>query len=91
MTQPQPLEAAIVLERAKSLIDQLIGVIPQLNELKNLSEEAKKQIEEQITSYALSLRTTKLKPEELAEQSSHQKSATTSTPRHYKNTLGNYY
>ena len=67
MTQAQPLEAAIVLERAKSLIDQLTGVIPQLNELKNLSEEAKKQIEEQITSYALSLRTTKLKPEELAD------------------------
>ncbi len=67
MTQTQPLQAAIVLERAKSLVDQLIGVIPQLNELKNISEEAKKQIEEQITSYALSLRTTKLKPEELTD------------------------
>jgi DNA excision repair protein ERCC-3 len=65
LTQNQPLEAAIVLERAKSLVDQLVGVIPQLNELKNLSEEAKKRIEEQITSYTLSLRTTKLKPEEL--------------------------
>jgi DNA excision repair protein ERCC-3 len=67
LTQAQNLEASIVLERAKSLVDQLIGVIPQLNELKNLSEEAKKQIEEQITSYALSLRTTKLKPEELPD------------------------
>jgi len=62
----QQLEANIVLERAKTLVDQLVQVIPQLNELKSLSEEARKQIEEQITSYALSLRTTKLKPEELA-------------------------
>src|SRR5207249_2914525 len=63
----QQLEANIVLERAKTLVDQLVQVIPQLNELKSLSEAARKQIEEQITSYALSLRTTKLKPEQLAD------------------------
>lgn len=63
----QPLEAEIILERAKHLVDELVGVIPQLDELRNISEAAKKQIEEQITGYALSLRTTKLKPDELGD------------------------
>jgi len=63
----QSLEASITLERAKHLVDELVQVIPQLNELRSLSEDAKKSIEEQITSYALSLRTTKLKPDELGD------------------------
>ena len=63
----QPLEAEIILERARALVNQLVEVLPQLDELKGLSEQARKQIEEQITGYALSLRSTKLKPEELGD------------------------
>jgi len=63
----QSVQAEILLEQAKHLVEELASVLPKVNELRGLTEQAKKQIEEQITGYALSLRTTKLKPEELGD------------------------
>jgi len=55
------------MERVKFLIDQIKSVIPSLDELANVSDEIRDQIQKQIADYALSIRTTKLKPEELEE------------------------
>jgi len=55
----------LALERVKFLVDQIKSVVPHLDELANLSDEVRNQIERQIGEYALSIRTTKLKPEEL--------------------------
>ena len=56
---------ALTLERVRYLIDQIKSVVPHLDELAGVSEEIKNQIQQQISDYALSIRTTKLKPEEL--------------------------
>ena len=55
----------LTVERLKFLVDQIKTILPQLNELTNLSDEVREQIQKQIADYALSIRTTKLKPEEL--------------------------
>jgi len=55
----------LTLERVKFLIEQIKSVVPRLDELANLSDEIRNQIQRQIAEYALSIRTTKLKPEEL--------------------------
>jgi hypothetical protein len=57
--------ASLALERAKYLIEQLKDVVPKLEELANVSDAVKDDIQKQIADYALSIRTTKLKPEEL--------------------------
>jgi len=57
----EPLE----LDRVRFLVDQLKAVIPQLDELASISDEMRSSIQKQIADYALSLRTAKLKPEEL--------------------------
>jgi len=56
---------ALALDRVRFLVDQLKGVIPQLDELANLSDEVREQTQRQIADYALSIRMAKLKPEEL--------------------------
>jgi len=53
------------LERVRFLIEQIKSVIPQLDELARVSDDIKGQIQGQIADYALSVRSTKLKPDEL--------------------------
>jgi len=56
---------SLAVERLKYLVDEIKKALPQLDELTNLSDEVRQQIQKQIADYALSIRTTKLKPEEL--------------------------
>ena len=56
---------ALTLERVRYLIDQIKSVVPQLDELAGISDDIRNQIQKQIADYALSVKTTKLKPEEL--------------------------
>jgi DNA excision repair protein ERCC-3 len=53
------------MERVKALIDQIKQAIPSLEELATATDEIRNSIQQQLASYALSLKTTKLKPEEL--------------------------
>ena len=55
----------LTLERVRYLIDQIKSVMPALDELTEISDKTKQDIQEQIADYALSVKTTKLKPEEL--------------------------
>lgn len=52
-------------ERAKFLLDQLIGVIPYVKELTGLSDEARKNVEQQVAEFALSIKTSKLDKDQL--------------------------
>lgn len=68
----KPIEAekqagvdTLKLERIRYLIDQLKGVAPKLEELANISDDTRNQVQKQVADYALSVRMTKLKPEEL--------------------------
>ena len=49
------------------LITKIQGVIPLLAQLNGISDTAKKEIERQITEYALSIKTSKLDPTQLEE------------------------
>lgn len=59
------IEEDLQLERVRHLVDQIKGVIPQLEELASVSDEVRDRITKQLADYALSIRTTKLKPEEM--------------------------
>lgn len=56
---------ALTLDRVRYLIDQLKSVMPALDELAEISDKTKQDIQRQIADYALSVKTAKLKPEEL--------------------------
>ena len=53
------------MERVKALVEQIKSVIGPLDELASTTDAIRGDIQQQIASYALSLKTTKLKPEEL--------------------------
>src|SRR4030042_3863892 len=53
------------MERVKQLVETIKSVVGPLEELTSATQEIQTEIEQQLASYALSLRTTKLKPEEL--------------------------
>lgn len=55
----------MIMARATYLIEQLKNSLPQIEELASLSEEARTAVTKQISDFALSIRTTKLKTEEL--------------------------
>lgn len=55
----------LALERVRYLVDQIKKVVPQLDELAGISDEVRAHVQKQIADYALSIKTTKLKPEEL--------------------------
>jgi len=52
-------------ERAKFLLEQLIGIIPYVKELTGMTEEARKAVEQQVAEFALSIKTSKLDSEQL--------------------------
>jgi len=52
-------------ERAKFLLEQLLGVIPYVKELTGITDEARKIVEEQVAEFALSIKTSKLDREQL--------------------------
>lgn len=56
---------ALMLERARYLVNQLKSVVPRLEELANISDDTRDKVQKQVADYALSVRMTKLKPEEL--------------------------
>ena len=61
-------EAPIIdlkMERVRALVDQIKAVVGPLEELASTTDEIRNDIQQQIAGYALSLKTTKLKPEEL--------------------------
>lgn len=51
--------------RVRALVDQIKAALPSLEELASTTDEIRGDIQQQIANYALSLKTTKLKPEEL--------------------------
>jgi DNA excision repair protein ERCC-3 len=55
----------LVQERAKFLMEQLIGVIPYVKELTGITDEARKVVEQQVAEFALSIKTSKLNRDEL--------------------------
>jgi len=69
--QIRPREAAqtevvdLKMERVRALVDQIKSVVGPLEELASTTDEIRGEIQQQIANYALSLKTTKLKPEEL--------------------------
>ncbi|MEM2941391.1 MAG: DEAD/DEAH box helicase family protein [Thermoproteota archaeon] len=64
-TDTQSAFKDLQLERLKFLVDKIKEVLPHLEEIASLSQETRKKIETQIADYAISVRTTRLKPEEL--------------------------
>ena len=58
-------EADLKMERVKALVEQLKGILPNLEEIASTTQEIQNDIQAQVAGYALSLKTTKLKPEEL--------------------------
>jgi DNA excision repair protein ERCC-3 len=52
-------------ERAKFLLDQLLGVIPYVKELTGITDEARKIVEQQVAEFALSIKTSKLDQDQL--------------------------
>jgi DNA excision repair protein ERCC-3 len=60
-----PAELDLKMERVKSLVEQLKGFLPGLVEIASTTQEIQNDIQQQVAGYALSLKTTKLKPEEL--------------------------
>jgi DNA excision repair protein ERCC-3 len=59
-----PLDS-IALERVKHLIEQLQHVAPALKELADISIEARKAVERELTDFALSIKTSKLDKDQL--------------------------
>jgi superfamily II DNA or RNA helicase len=55
----------LVQERAKFLMEQLIGVIPYVKELTGITDEARKVVEQQVAEFALSIKTSKLDRDQL--------------------------
>jgi superfamily II DNA or RNA helicase len=52
-------------ERAKFLLDQLIGIIPYVKELTGMTDDARKAVEQQVAEFALSIKTSKLDKDQL--------------------------
>jgi hypothetical protein len=52
-------------ERAKFLLEQLLGIIPYVKELTGMTEEARKAVEQQVAEFALSIKTSKLDKDQL--------------------------
>ena len=50
------------MDRVKAIIDQIKQAIPSLEELATATDEIRNSIQQQLATYALSLKTTKLKP-----------------------------
>ena len=69
MSEPQGEEkvglAQLNQERAKFLLEQLLGVIPYVKELTGMTDEARKAVEQQVAEFALSIKTSKLDSEQL--------------------------
>jgi DNA excision repair protein ERCC-3 len=55
----------LVQERVKFLIEQVINVVPALKELTGITDEARKAVEQQVTDFALSIKTSKLDKDQL--------------------------
>lgn len=55
----------LAVDRVRYLIGQIKSVVPALDELAEISNKTKHDIQEQIVDYALSVKTAKLRPEEL--------------------------
>ena len=55
----------LVQERAKFLIEQLVNVIPYVKELTDITDEARKVVEQQVAEFALSIKTSKLDKDQL--------------------------
>lgn len=55
----------LVQERAKFLMEQLIGIIPYVKELTGITDEARKVVEQQVAEFALSIKTSKLDKDQL--------------------------
>ena len=65
LEQNPPAELDLKMERVKSLVEQIKGFLPGLEEIASTTQEIQNDIQQQVAGYALSLKTTKLKPEEL--------------------------
>jgi DNA excision repair protein ERCC-3 len=58
--QSNPDLGELQKDRVKFLIDQLVGVVPALKELSGISNEARLAVEQEVTDFALSIKTSKL-------------------------------
>ena len=65
VTEPKVGLDQLVQERAKFLMEQLIGVIPYVKELTGITDEARKVVEQQVAEFALSIKTSKLDKDQL--------------------------
>ena len=63
--EPKVGLAQLNQERAKYLLDQLLGVIPYVKELTGITDEARKIVEQQVAEFALSIKTSKLDKDQL--------------------------
>jgi DNA excision repair protein ERCC-3 len=61
----RPAEVDLKMERVRALVDQIKSVVGPLEELASATDEIRQDVQQQLAGYALSLKTTKLKPEEL--------------------------
>lgn len=55
----------LAIEKAQRAVNEIKKIIPYLDELAGISQEARENVERQITEYALSIKTSKLNPENM--------------------------
>lgn len=55
----------LAIDRAQRAVNEIKKIIPYLDELAGISQEARENVERQITEYALSIKTSKLSPDNL--------------------------